>query len=180
MFHITIVLTDNACIRAETCVRANWWNLSFYNSKYQVENVPKQSSITRAKSRWARYEAIGKIREDSRSIALSMSRATLLSPLQNPRCFHFLPTHQFINSAFQTSCKVNCPKLMTKFNLVFAKCNMLLLTFEQTFTDGAVWLGWVGQKQWEKLFSIRGSFALLPWFAAPVGASYWLFWAQSD
>ena len=75
-----------------------------------------------------------------------MPRAALHRALQNPCCF-ISPTnmyawwHQVINSAFQTSCKVNCPKLVTKFNLVFTRCNILLLTFEQTFTDGVVWLG---------------------------------------
>ena len=79
-------------------------------------------------------------------VAPGMPRAALHRALQNPCCF-ISPTnmyawwHQVINSAFQTSCKVNCPKLVTKFNLVFTRCNILLLTFEQTFTDGAVWLG---------------------------------------
>ena len=33
---------------------------------------------------------------------------------------------------------------MTKFNLVFTKCNMLLLTFEQTFTGGVLYDWGVG------------------------------------
>ena len=79
-------------------------------------------------------------------VAPGMPRAALHRALQNPCCF-ISPTnmyawwHEVIKSAFQTSCKVNCPKLVTKFNLVFTRCNILLLTFEQTFTDGAVWLG---------------------------------------
>ena len=155
-YYIIIVLTDNSCVRAD------WWNLSFYNSKYRVENVPKQLTIIRANSRLARHEALGT--QEAR-VAPGMPRATLHCPLQNPCCFLSRTyiqacwhTHQLINSAFQTSCKVNCPKLVTKFNLVFTRCNILLLTFEQTFTDGAVWLGGQ-QKQWGKLFSIRGSFA---------------------
>ena len=63
-------------------------------------------------------------------VAPAMPRATLLSPLQNPCCFlsptyiqECWHTHQLINSAFQTSCKVNCPKIMTKFNLVFTKAS---------------------------------------------------------
>ena len=51
-------------------------------------------------------------------VAPGMPRATLNSALQNPCCF-ISPTymyawwHQVINSAFQTSYKVNCPKLVT-------------------------------------------------------------------
>ena len=158
-YYIIIVLTDNSCVRAD------WWNLSFYNSKYRVENVPKQLTIIRANSRLARHEALGT--QEAR-VAPGMPRATLHCPLQNPCCFLSRTyiqacwhTHQLINSAFQTSCKVNCPKLVTKFNLVFTRCNILLLTFEQTFTDGAVWLGGAAEAV-RKIIFYRRLICLLP------------------
>ena len=63
---------------------------------------------------------------------------------------------------------------MTKFNLVFTKCNMLLLTFEQTFTGGVLydWGGGGGAEAVRKMISYPRLICLLPWFAAPVGASH--------
>ena len=62
---------------------------------------------------------------------------------------------------------------MTKFNLVFTKCNMLLLTFEQTFTGGVLYDGGEGGAEAvRKMISYPRLICLLPWLAAPVGASH--------
>ena len=65
---------------------------------------------------------------------------------------------------------------------------MLLLIFEQTFTGGVLYDwgggggGWGGgggggggAEAVRKMISYPRLICLLPWFAAPVGASHWLF-----
>ena len=133
MFHITIVLTDNACIRAETCVRTSL--STTVNTRLKMY---QNNHLLHAPNRVERdMKQLGRL-EGTQEALLSVCLERLSLVLFKIPAAHLLPTHRLINSAFQTSCKVNCPKLMTKFNSVFAKCNTLLLTFEQTFTDGAV------------------------------------------